>query len=416
MAGQAVDQGPLQGVRVIDLTQCIAGPYCTKLFADHGAEVIKIEPPGRGDVARSMAPFWHDEPHLEGSGLFLHLNTNKKSVALDVSKEAGRNVVRDLARDADILVESLAPGSMAAWGLDYTTLEQINPRLVMTSISNFGQTGPYRDYKMTEITLYALGSTMQVTGMPDRPPLKLGLTVENVYAGMVSATATMGAFMGAVVNGEGQYVDMALMEIQAGNQDRAVQGHMIYQYIGGPTGGWTRSGGGSQGRNLLPVGVYPCADGYVQFFTLQPLWDRVCKMIGREDLIDDSHFTAPENFSGNAEVKAEFDAVLLEWLLQHTKREVMERSQACGYMCGAINTMEDVFADPHLDERGFFAEVNHPYTGPLRYPGAQFKMSETPWRAGRAPMLGEHTHEVLTDLLGYGEAELTLLRQQGAIA
>jgi len=416
MAGQAVDQGPLQGVRVIDLTQCIAGPYCTKLFADHGAEVIKIEPPSSGDVARSMAPFWHDEPHLEGSGLFLHLNTNKKSVALDASKEAGRKVVLDLTREADILVESLAPGSMAAWGLDYTTLEKINPRLVMTSISNFGQTGPYRDYKMTEITLYALGSTMQVTGMPDRPPLKLGLTVENVYAGMVSATATMGAFMGAVVNGEGQYVDMALMEIQAGNQDRAVQGHMIYQYIGGPTGGWTRSGGGSQGRNLLPVGVYPCADGYVQFFTLQPLWDRVCKMIGREDLIDDAYFTAPENFSGNAEVKAEFDAVLLEWLLQHTKREVMERSQACGYMCGAINTMEDVFADPHLAERGFFAEVNHPHTGPLRYPGAQFKMSETPWRAGRAPLLGEHTHEVLTDLLGYGEAELAALRQQGAIA
>jgi crotonobetainyl-CoA:carnitine CoA-transferase CaiB-like acyl-CoA transferase len=123
MAGQAVDQGPLQGVRVIDLTQCIAGPYCTKLFADHGAEVIKIEPPGSGDIARSMAPFWHDEPHLEGSGLFLHLNTNKKSVALDASKEAGRKVVLDLALEADILVESLAPGSMAAWGLDYTTLE-----------------------------------------------------------------------------------------------------------------------------------------------------------------------------------------------------------------------------------------------------------------------------------------------------
>ena len=377
--------------------------------------MIKIEPPGSGDTARSMPPFWHDEPHVEASGLFLHLNTNKRSVALDLDTDAARKVVLDLARNADILVESFPAGTMASWGLDYAALEQINPRLVMTSVTNFGQTGPYRDYKMTEITLYALGSTMQVTGMPDRPPLKLGLTVENVYAGMVSATATMGAFMGAVVSGEGQYVDLALMEIQAANQDRAVQGHMIYQYVGGPTGGWTRSGGGSQGRNILPVGVYPCSDGYVQFFTLQPLWDRVCKMIDREDLIEDQHFTAPENFSGNQDVKAEFDAVLLEWLLQHTKREVMEKSQSCGYMCGAINTMEDVFEDPHLAARGFFAQIEHPHVGTLRYPGPQFKMSETPWRAGRAPLLGEHTHEVLTGVLGYGDAEVAELQAQGAI-
>jgi crotonobetainyl-CoA:carnitine CoA-transferase CaiB-like acyl-CoA transferase len=138
-------------------------------------------------------------------------------------------------------------------------------------------------------------------------------------------------------------------------------------------------------------------------------------MIDREDLIDDAHFTAPENFTDNAEVKAEFDAVLLEWLLQHTKREVMERSQACGYMCGAINTMEDVFSDRHLAARGFFPEVDHPRVGALRYPGAQFKMSETPWRAGRAPLLGEHTHEVLSGLLGYGEAEMAALREQGAL-
>ena len=407
--------GPLDGVTVLDLTQCISGPYCTKLFADYGAEVWKIEPPEGGDAARSMPPFWHDEPHLEGSGLFLHLNTNKKSVALDLEIEAGRDAVRELAKQVDILVESYTPGTMARWGLDFEALRALNPALVMTSVTNFGQTGPYRDYKMTEITLYALGSTMQVTGMPDRPPLKLGLTVEHVYAGMVSAAATMGAFTGAAVHGEGQHVDLALMEIQAGNQDRAVQGHMMYQYIGGRTGGWSRAGGGSMGNTLLPVGVYPCSDGYVQFFTLQPLWDRVCRMIDREDLITDEHFTAPENFTNNAEVKAEFDAILLEWLLQHTKREVMEKSQSCGYMCGAINTMEDVFNDRHLTERGFFYEADHPYVGTLRYPGAQFKMSENAWRPGRAPLLGEHTTEVLGSALGYGESDFTRLREAGAI-
>jgi crotonobetainyl-CoA:carnitine CoA-transferase CaiB-like acyl-CoA transferase len=414
MVGQSANQGPLQGVRVIDLTQCIAGPYCTKLFADYGADVIKLEPPRTGDLGRSMGPFFGDKPHIEGSGLFLHLNTNKQSVTVDIETAGGQEIVRRLVKDADVLVESYLPGVMARCGLDYASLERLNPRLVMTSITNFGQTGPYRDYAMSEITLYALGSTMQVTGLPDRPPLKLGLTVENIYAGMVSATATMGAFFGASSHGVGQHVDLALMEIQVGNQDRAVQGQMIYQYVGRPNGGWARTGGGSMGRNLLPVGVYPCADGYVQFFTLQPLWDRVCKMIGREDLIDDPHFRAPENFSENAEVKAEFDAILLEWLLVRTKREVMEASQACGYMCGAINTMEDVFADPHLAERGFFAEVEHPYAGVLRYPGAQFKMSETPWRAGRAPLLGEHTEAVLREL-GYSDAEIAALKEQGAI-
>lgn len=406
--------GPLAGVRVLDLTHYIAGPYCTKLFADYGADVIKIERPGGGDRARRMGPFFQDKPHLEASGLFLHLNTNKQSVTLNLKSEAGRRILLDLARDVDILVESFKPGTMESFGLAYPEVEKVNPGITYASVSNFGQTGPYRDYKMTEITLYALGSTMQSTGMPDRPPLKLGLTVENIYAGMVCAAAVMGAFMGAQVHGTGQHLDLALMEIQAGNQDRAVQGQMIYQYIGSANRGPARTGGGSIGRFLSPVGVYPCADGYVQFFTLAPLWSRVCKMIDRPELEHDPYFTAPENFNNNPQVKAEFDAILLEWLLVRTKQEVMEKSQAVGYMCGAINTMEDVFADPHLAARGFFVDVEHPFVGTLRYPGAPFKMSETPWRAGRAPLLGEHTESVLSRL-GYSRDEIATLRSQGAI-
>jgi formyl-CoA transferase len=253
---------------------------------------------------------------------------------------------------------------------------------------------------------------MHSTGLAGRPPLKLGLTVEQFFAGMVSATATMGAFMGAQLNGEGQHVDLSIMEMMVGNQDRAVQTHMIYQYNGAPMGG--RSGGGSPGRSISPAGVYPTMDGYVQFFALQPHWERVCRMIDRPDLINDPHFTAPENFMGNAEVKAEVDAILLEWLLVRTKREVMEKSQEAGYPCGAINTMEDVFNDPHLADRGFFVQVDHPATGPLTYPGEPFKMSETSWRPGRAPMLGEHTQEVLRGL-GYTDEDIATLREQGAV-
>jgi crotonobetainyl-CoA:carnitine CoA-transferase CaiB-like acyl-CoA transferase len=397
----------------VDLTHYISGPYATKLLADYGAEVIKIERPDGGDRARRLAPYFQDQPDLETSGLFLHLNTNKKSVTLNLKSEAGRKILLDLVRDADIVVESFSPRVLPSLGLDYVALKAVNPNLVMTSISNFGQTGPYRDYKLSEINLYALGSTMISTGLPDREPVKLGVTVEMIYAGMVSATATLGAYMGCVLQGIGQYVDLSLHEIQVGHQDRAVQGHMMYQYTGASRP--ARTGGGSMGRNILPTGVYPVADGYVQFFTLQPLWDRVCKMIGRPDMIDDPHFTAPENFTNNPDVKAEFDAILLEWLLQRTKREVMEKSQSVGYMCGAINTMEDVFEDPHLRARGFFVDIEHPRTGTLTYPGAPFIMTETPWRAGRAPLLGEHTHEVLSKRLGYSDADIVRLRDRGAI-
>jgi crotonobetainyl-CoA:carnitine CoA-transferase CaiB-like acyl-CoA transferase len=281
----------------------------------------------------------------------------------------------------------------------------------MTSISNFGRTGPYKDYAASEITLYALGGTMISTGIAERPPVKLGLTVEQFYAGMVCATATMGAFMGASLTGEGQHVDMSLMEIMVANQDRAVQGHMIYQYTGPGAG---RTGAGSPGRTIVPVGVYPTLDGYVQFFALTPRWDRICAMIDRPDLVNDPHFTAPENFAGNAEVKEEFDGILLEWLLTHTKREVMEKSQAAGHPCGAINTIADVFEDPHLEARGFFHSIDHPATGPLKYPGPQFRMSGTPWRPGRAPLLGEHTSEVLQGL-GYSAEDIARLREQGAV-
>jgi len=402
---------PLDDVRVIDLTHHITGPYCTKLLSDYGAEVIKIERPDGGDPARRMAPFFHDEPGLEKSGLFLHLNTNKKSVTLNLKAAAGRQMLLDLVRDADIVVESFAPRVLPSLGLDYAALRKVNPDVVMTSISNFGQTGPYRDYKMSEITMYALGGTMWSTGVAGREPVKLALTVEQMYAGMISATATMAAFMGASLHGTGQHVDLSLFEIMAGNQDRAVQSQTIFQYAGTMVG----RTGGSGGRNLLPNGVYPVIDGYVQFFALQPIWDRFCRMIDREDLIDDPYYTAPEHFTGNAEVKAEVDAMVYEWLLVRTKREVMEKAQSVGYFCGAINTMEDVFNDPHLAARGFLTEVDHPATGKLVYPGAPFQMSESPWRAGRAPLLGEHTSEVLCGRLGLAGEDVARLREQGVV-
>jgi crotonobetainyl-CoA:carnitine CoA-transferase CaiB-like acyl-CoA transferase len=221
----------------------------------------------------------------------------------------------------------------------------------------------------------------------------------------------MGAYMGRVLQGYGQHIDLSLFEIMTGSQDRAVQGHTTYQF----TGVVNQRAGGGAGRNILPNGCYPCADGYVQMFAMRPVWKEACLMVDRPDLIEDAHFTAPQNFTGNPEVRAEFEAILLEWLLQHTREEVVAKAQSVGYICGSLNTMDEVFAEPHLRERGYFSEIDHPYTGPLKYAGAQFRMADTPWRPGRAPLLGEHTREVLQERLGMSTENVAMLRAQGAI-
>jgi crotonobetainyl-CoA:carnitine CoA-transferase CaiB-like acyl-CoA transferase len=273
----------------------------------------------------------------------------------------------------------------------------------MTSISNYGQTGPYRDYKATEITLYAMGGSMYQTGEPYREPVKLGMTVEQFFCGTVAASATMGAFMGAALQGVGQHVDLSLHEIMTGNQDRALTNLTDYQHTGDlPVRHLESSSGFSP---TLPV-----VDGYVQFYSIPRTWKRICEMIDHTELGDRPDLTNPTQ----PEAKETVVALLLEWLDGRKKQDVMELAQTHGIFCSAVNTTEDVFRDPHVAERGFLVEVDHPYTGPLRYPGPPFRMMETPWRAGRAPLLGEHTSEVLATL-GYAADDVARLREQGAI-
>ncbi len=402
----------LDGIKVLDLSHHIAGPYCTKLLADYGAEVIKIERPDGGDPARRMGPFPSDEPHAERSGLFLHLNSNKKSVTLNFKSALGAAILKRLARDADVVVENFHPRVLPALGLDYQTLSAANPRLVMTSISNFGHTGPYREFKMSEITAYAMGGVMYATGMPEREPIKLALTVQQFFAGNVAATATLGALTGGQLHGTGQQLDLAIFEMEAGNQDRGISNLGSYQYSGDVSFKRTRE----QSRSILPNGVYPASDGYVQLAGVQPQWwGRVCNMIDRPELATDPHFVEPESFYNNPERRQEVDALVIEWTVQRTKREVMERAQHFGYLTGALNTMADVFADPHLAARDFFISIDHPATGPLKYPGPPFRMPESPWRARRAPTLGEHNRELYCERLGYSSDELVLMREQGII-
>jgi len=397
----------LSDVKVLDLTHHVAGPYCTKLLADYGADVIKVERPGQGDPTRRFGPFPGDSPEPEKSGLFLHLNTNKRGISLNLKSAAGQMIVKELVREVDILVENFRPGVMAQLGLDYQTLTQINPRLVMTSISNFGQTGPYRDFKAADIVEYALGGPMYSTGIPEREPLKLFNNVIQYQAGTCAAVATMVALYGCEIRGTGEQVDISIMETQAGGIDRTPTMRITYQYTGDvnvrlPT---------TQG---FASGVFPCKDGYVNMIGGAIFFHKMAAMLGMPELLQHPRF--PNLIEqANPEVAEEFLTILLPWLQERTKREVWQAAQAVQMLSSAIYTPEDLVTDPHYNERGFWVDIDHPVAGRVKYPGAPFKMMETPWEIRRpAPLLGQHNHEVLGKL-GYTTEDLVRLRQKGVI-
>jgi crotonobetainyl-CoA:carnitine CoA-transferase CaiB-like acyl-CoA transferase len=399
----------LSDVRVLDLTHHISGPYCTKLLADNGAAVIKVERPG-GDPARMMGPFLGDDPHPEKSGLFLHLNTSKRGVTLNLKTEAGKKILRELLNGVDILVENFAPRVMPSLGLSYEELEELNPRLVMTSISNFGQTGPYRDFKASELILYGMGGAMNETGMLDRYPLKKGGNVIQYQAGTIAAVATMLALTTARLQGEGQHVDVGIFETQMGTIDRRMSHLLTYQY----NGETSHRPDPEQEPAGFPVGVYPCLDGFFQVAGGFVFWPRIARMIGRMDLVDDPGFSTPQG-QRDPENLERFLVIWYPWIAERTKQEIVEAGQAAGVLCGPISTTEDLVNDPHWKARGFWEEVEHPVAGTLTYPGAPFKMKESPWRITRpAPLLGQHNAEVYGEL-GYSAEDLVTLRETGSI-
>lgn len=403
----------LSDIRVVDLSQTIAGPFCTKLLADFGAEVIKVEPP-EGDPSRAMGPFPGDVPHPEKSGLFLHLNTNKKSITLSLKTASGQKLLRELVREADLLVEGFHPGTMEHWGLGYQELEKINPKLVELSISNFGQWGPYRDFQLSELALYALGGTLHHTGLAEREPVKMALSVIQFQMGQVAAVAAMAGVLVARSQGVGQQIDFSLFEAQAGTIDRGAT-----NIVSAAFNDWQPSmlrSGSLIFRTIQPTGIYPCADGYVQIQSGRPDWfKRMLKTLGRVDILQEPRFQPFPDCLYRMELKEEVEAITFEWCLQHTKWECQELAQANEWPVTAVNTMEDLFKDPHFRGRNFFVEVDHPVAGKLEYPGAPALPSETPWRAGRAPLLGEHNQEIYCTKLGCSPEDLVRMREQGVI-
>lgn len=395
------DAGALSGLRVLEVGTHVSAPFAAKLLADYGADVVKVEPP-EGDPSRRHGPFPGHKPHPERSALFLALNTNKRSVTLDLGTSEGRAVLRELAASADAIVENTQPGALEGWGLDWATLSDANPRLVMTSISTFGQTGPYASYRGPNLVAFAVGGQMHMTGNPDREPLKNGGYMADYQAGLNGFAATAIATLGASLHGEGEHVDVGAMQCEASVLEGAMP---FWCYLG--TDSSMRRG------NLMAsfVGIYPCADGQIGIHAMASNWRPLLETIGMEELADDPRFrTQADRMEHNDELMS----IFYGWAADQRKKDVYARAGAHRGPIAYVHNMQDLLDSPQLATRGFLRTIDHPETGPLTYVGPPFQMSETPARDGRAPLLGEHTSDVLTEA-GFDAGRIAALREAGVL-
>lgn len=395
-------EAALEGLRVVDLSQGISGPYAGKLLADCGAEVVKVEPP-EGDYARRLGPFPDDEPHHDKGGLFIHLNGGKKSVTLDIETESGRVVLRKLLANADALIESHPPGHLPSLGLGYDDLKADLPGLVYCSVTPFGQTGPYASFKGNSLACLALSGLMYVTGDPDKEPLATGGDAADYFGGVTAWIAVLAALEHRAKTSEGQHVDVAVLD-SLGTADE--YNTAMYASLGA-----IRKRFYSRHHfPAYPSEIYPCRDGHiVVVFGANGFPLPMAILLEQIELENNPMF---QNHWVRFIQWKQFEEILRPYLLQHDWRDLLTRAQELRMPFGRVMTPGTLLDDEHLREREFFVEVGQPDVGEVRVAGPVFKMSETPLRQGPAPRLGEHTHDVLLDI-GYDADDARILRERG---
>jgi len=390
---------PLSDIKVVELSSFIAGPYCAKLLADWGAHVIKVEEPPLGDEARRSFLLAEESVQDKDSSLFLYLNTNKKSITLNLECQRGKAIFLKLVQDADILLESFPPGHMRSLGLSYKNLREVNPKLIVASISNFGQYGPYRDYEAAEISLQALSGMLLRMGKAR--PTKYGGYLVQHGAGLIAFIAILTSLLNK--GDEGQYLDLSLIEAGATGGILAL---LPYVYMG------LMMKRGLDRSLLGSVGIYPASNGYVVFVPGYGGMESLALLLGRPELMEDPLFVDPIARQLRAEEFAQ--TFILPWLKEHRKEEVFEQAQELGMPFGLIQTVPDLLDDLQLQDREFFLQVAHPVVGELIYPSTPFKSNAFSYKPGRAPLLGEHNGEIYSSL-GYGEEEVEELQKAGVI-
>jgi crotonobetainyl-CoA:carnitine CoA-transferase CaiB-like acyl-CoA transferase len=403
--------GPLHGIRVIDLSEGVAGPFCAKLLADYGADVIKVERPG-GDPARRMGPLPCGKGSSDVGGVFLHVNTNKLGVVVDIDLAAGADVVRDLVASAHVLIESGAPGALADRGLDPAALIEAHPDLVVTSVTPFGQTGPYRHYQMTEIVAFAMGGPMNASGNPDREPVKLAGNAVQMQSGATATTATLGALYHALERGAGQHVDVATYETQNGSLDRRRYYLLSYEYSGRTTRRANVVGAGG----VIAGGRFEAADG--RLVTTGRIWPtHVSRMV---HVLGDEKLTALFAEKGDAVLgeDGEFlNGVIAQWAAVRPARAAMREAQAVGWPVVVVNDPATLVDDDHLVARGFWVTAPADGRPGVPYCGAPWRIDDGGWALRcTAPRLGQHTDYVLARVAGYPPDRIAVLRDSRVVA
>jgi crotonobetainyl-CoA:carnitine CoA-transferase CaiB-like acyl-CoA transferase len=398
----------LEGLTVIECGIAGAASYACKLMADLGADVIKVEAPGGGDPDRLLGPFPGGTPHPEKSGLFLYLNCNKRGITLDLASAKGQDVLRRLVSKADALVLDFPPAGAERMGLTYEAMREANPAIVMTSISPFGQTGPYRDYKAYDLTTLAAGGWAWINGWPghpEMPPLRpFGRQTAN-QAGVNAALATMGALFGRLRSGQGQHIDISAQECIAAILELTLP---MWSYLETPV---VRYGQ----RPIHPIDIFQCKDGGWIFALCveEHQWQALVELMGTPEW-------ATWEVASNRFVRAaNWDALrpfMEEWVSQWNTMDLYRAAQERRIPFAPVSNMADLLASEHLKARGFFVEVAHPQAGTLKYPGAPYKLMGTPWEIrSPAPTLGQHNAEVLTELAGLSADEIASLAGSGVI-
>lgn len=391
----------LAGVKVLDLTQIMAGPYCAMTLGDMGADVVKVEKPNGGDDARRMGP-----PFIKGeSAAFLGINRNKRSVVVDIRTDDGLGIVQNLARRSDILLQNFRPGSLERMGLGYERVREINPAIVYCTISGFGSTGPYARRGGFDLVAQGMSGLMSVTGHPGAPPAKVGVPICDLNAGAFAAIGVLTAYINRLRTGAGQHVDTSLLEGGIAYTFWESAMHFATGETPGPKG--------SAHRLTAPYQAFKTADGNINVGAAnQANWERLCAAIGRDDLARDPRFANPSDRMDNLDALA---ATLEETFARETSDHWLTALDAAGVPAGPIYSLDEVYADPQVRARDMVVETEHPVAGVVRNIGIPIKLSETPGAFRRpAPTLGQHTDEVLSEL-GVSDERVAELRAAGVV-
>ena len=393
--------GPLDGMKVLDLTRVLAGPYATMLLGDLGAEVIKIEQPGTGDESRNFGPF------KNGFSLyFMSVNRGKQSVTLNLKTERGQAIFKQLLKQTDILVENFRPGTMQKLGLDYDTLKGEHPSLIYAACSGFGQTGPYAQQGAYDMIIQGMGGIISITGEPDGPPVRVGTSISDITAALFTTIGVLSALHHRNRTGSGQFVDVAMLDSLVAVLENAVVRYFATGEAPKPLG--------ARHPAITPFEAFASADGHVIIaLGNDTLWAKFCEHVDRHELISDERFRTNADRTEN---HSELFPILSEIMSQRPTDDWIDALGAIGVPCGPINAMDKVVSHPQVQAREMITRIAHDITGEVEVPGVPIKLSETPGNVDApAPSLGEHTTKVLTDLLKMSADEVEQLRRDGVI-